>query len=74
MYDGIEIRTITVAEATERLRAMGMKISPEIVRDGIEQRRFPFGDVIRTKSGSPRCYVYEKSLMEWASEKGIKNG
>ena len=69
--DMINLSILTAAEATERLRAMGMRITPETLRDGIEQKQFPFGNVVRgSKSDSPRCYVYEKKLMEWAQEVG----
>ena len=68
----INLSILTAAEATERLRGMGMRISPEILRDGIEQGRFSFGDVIRSKNDSPRCYVYERKLMEWAEERGYQ--
>lgn len=66
----IELSILTAAEATERLRSMGMKISPEILREGIEQGAFPFGTVVRTKNDTPRCYIYEKRLMSWAEENG----
>lgn len=58
----VNLAILTAAEATERLRGMGMKISPEILRDGIEQGVFPFGSVVRSKNDTPRCYVYEKKL------------
>ena len=68
----INIKILTAAEATEKLRAMGMKISASLVRDGIEQNRFDFGDVVRSKNDSPRCYVYEKKLIQWAKDKGYE--
>ena len=69
----IDLRIITAAEAAERLRTMGMKVSPDTIREGIEQNRFSFGDVIRSKNGNPICFVYEKKLMEWASDKGFES-
>lgn len=69
----MEQTVINAAEATERLRAMGLKISPETVRDGIEQGQFPFGVLIRKKSGTPVCYVFPKKLQEWAQEMGVSN-
>lgn len=66
----IDLKIITAAEATERLRSMGMRISPEILRDGIEQGVFPFGSVVRSKNDNPRCYVYERKLTEWANNIG----
>ena len=46
--DGKEVRmeqieTMTVEEATEKLRSLGMKISPTTLRDGMAQGQFPFG-------------------------------
>ena len=68
----INLSIITAAEATERLRSMGMRISPEILRDGIEQGQFPFGAVIRSINDTPRCYVYEKKFNEWARDVGYE--
>lgn len=69
----IDLAILTAESATERLRAMGMKISPEMLRLGIEQNAFPFGVVIRSKSDSPRCWVFEKRLLDWATEMGYAN-
>lgn len=69
----MEQNVINVTEATERLRAMGLKISPETVREGIEQKQFPFGVLIRKKSGSPVCYIFPKKLQEWARDMGVSN-
>ena len=68
----INLSILPAAEATERLRGMGMRISPEILRDGIEQGRFSFVDLISSKNDNPRCYVYERKLMEWAEERGYQ--
>lgn len=59
---------MTAAEACEVLRANGMKLSPETIRLGLEQRRFPFGDCI-TSEKSVRCYVYKKKLDAWIAER-----
>lgn len=58
------IETLTAAEAAEKLRALGMRISPEMIRLGIRQKEFPFGNCIVTDNG-PRCYVYARLLDEW---------
>ena len=68
----INLNIITAEEATECLRAMGMRISPEILRSGIEQGRFEFGDVVRSKNDNIRCYIYKKKMLEWAKDKGIE--
>ena len=62
------IGTITPEAATERMRAVGMKISPTVVRDGIKQKVFPFGDVVETAKGC-RFFVYPKLLDQWLSER-----
>lgn len=60
-----DLAIMNVVEATEQLRSMGMRISPETLRDGIEQNQFPFGNLIRRKSGSPVCFIYRKKFEEW---------
>lgn len=40
------IETLNAVEATEILRNVGLRISPETVRDGIQQGVFPFGDCV----------------------------
>lgn len=66
----IDLCVISAATATELLRDMGLKITPTMLRNGIEQGAFPFGVVIRSNGGFPRCYVFEKRLKEWAEENG----
>lgn len=70
----MELGTINATEATAILRQTGMKISPTILRDGIEQKVFPFGDVVRSRNGSPVCFIYRKKLMEWIEERAYQNG
>lgn len=62
--DGI----LTVEEATEALRALGMRISPTTLRAGLEQNRFPFGDFIKTEK-SCICYIYPRLLERWIAER-----
>ena len=59
---------LTVEEATEKLRALGMRISPTTLRSGMEQGRFPFGDFINTDK-SCVCYVYTRLLEQWILER-----
>ena len=68
----IDLKIISVAEAAEWLRSMGMKITADTLRCGIEQKQFPFGNVVRTERDNPRCYVYSKKLLEWAAEMGYE--
>lgn len=65
------IETMTAAEATQRLRALGMRISPEILVRGIRSHEFPFGNVIPPeKPGeSPRTYVYTVLFEDWIAER-----
>lgn len=63
-----QIKTLTAQEATERLRSMGMKISVEAVRDGLQQGAFPFGNYIQ--GAKNRIFiVYEKLLNAWIAER-----
>jgi len=62
--------TMTPEEATERLRAAGMKISPVMLREGLIQKVFPFGDAIKSEK-SFRFFVYTKKLEEWMEERGM---
>ena len=59
---------LTVEEATEKLRALGTRISPTTLRSGMEQGRFPFGDFIKTDK-SCVCYVYTRLLERWVEER-----
>lgn len=58
---------LNIQETTEQLHRWGMKISPETVRFGIQQRVFPFGDCISGEK-HPIFFVYEKLLNEWAAQ------
>ena len=69
MAEEYHIMTLTVQEATERLRAMGVRISPDTLRDGIRQNIFPFGDHIETKAGNPVYLIYEKLFNQWAAQR-----
>ena len=64
-----KITTITPEEAVERLRAAGVFVGPQIVRAGIQQKVFPFGDCIVTDNGSRRFLVYSSLLERWITER-----
>lgn len=70
----MDLAILTAQEAVEWLRAMGMKISPDTLRNGIEQNQFPFGNVVKTRDGTPRCYIYKKRMLQWAAELGYTEG
>lgn len=63
------IRTITPQEAVEKLRSMGMKISPDVIRSGLEQKVFPFGDAVENGNGGYRYFVYSRLLDEWIGQR-----
>ena len=67
----IDLAILTAQEAVEWLRAMGMKISPDTLRNGIEQNQFPFGNVVKTRDGTPRCYIYKRENVTVGSRVGI---
>lgn len=65
------IETLTVAEATEQLRALGLRVSPTALRDGIEQGTFPFGDYIASRNSGKRYIVYKRLFDEWVNDRAI---
>lgn len=60
-------KTITVAEAVERLRGAGMRIGPDVLRIGLISKAFPFGLAIKTDT-SVVCWVFPNKLEDWISE------
>ena len=66
------IETITPAEATEQLRALGLKISTEVLRDGIDQGKFPFGVSIKSRHGGTVYHIYKRQFDAWVSERASK--
>jgi hypothetical protein len=63
------IEALTAAEATERLRAEGLRISPDTIRDGIQQGVFPFGDCVMSGDKPKWCYIYGPKLEAWIADK-----
>lgn len=64
----MQIENMTVEEATQKLRAMGVKISATTLREGIAQGQFPFGSYIKTDK-SCVCYVWTRMLEKWIAER-----
>lgn len=60
-----KINAITPQEATERMRAVGIRISTDVIRRGLEQRVFPFGDAVQTGEQKYRYLIYEGLLEKW---------
>ena len=66
------IETLTVAETTERMRTAGIRISPETLRDGLEQGVYPFGVYIKSRHGGNVYQVFAKLLDDWIDERSRK--
>ena len=62
------ISVVSIADATERLRAEGMKISRETLREGIKQGAYPFGVGIKGADGGMVFQVFQRKLDEWIRE------
>mgnify|MGYP001859996164 CR=1 FL=1 len=63
------IEALTAQEATERLRAAGLRISPETLRDGILQGVFPFGNCVTNGDKVKWCYIYSNLMEAWIKER-----
>ena len=63
------INALTAQEATERLRAAGLRISPETLRDGIQQGVFPFGSCVMKEGKVKWCYVFSNLMEAWIRER-----
>ena len=66
------IETMTPAEAVEQLRAMGVRMSPETMRDGLEQGVYPFGECIRSRHGGNVYRIYKRLFDEWTAERATR--
>lgn len=67
----MQIEMMTVEQTVERLRSLGMKISPELLRDGIEQRVFSFGSHIKSRHGGSEYKIYRRLFDEWVSARAV---
>lgn len=65
------IPTITPEEACQRLRAMGVQISPSVIRDGLRQGVFPFGNAVKSEKGC-RFLIWEVLFDAWLKERTAK--
>ncbi len=68
-WKDLALNTLTAQEATEILREMGMKISADVLRDGIGAGVFPFGMSYKTKNGGLKVFIFEEQLKHWVSER-----
>ncbi len=62
------IKTMTIEEATERLRALGMKMSPSKLRNGIQQGVYPFGDAVMMDK-HPSFEIYTVLFEAWVEKR-----
>lgn len=62
------IETLTPEKAAEELRSLGVKISPETIRKGLQQKTYPFGDYV-DRGTSPVYFIYRKLFDEWVKER-----
>lgn len=65
--DQPRIETLTVKEAVDELRMLGMSITPERLRAGINQGVFPFGICIKMKDYE--FEIYRVPFEKWKSER-----
>ena len=65
--DQPRIETLTVKEAVEELRMLGMSITPDRLRAGINQGVFPFGICIKMKDYE--FEIYRVPFEKWKSER-----
>lgn len=61
--------TITVKEAAERLKNLGVKTSPTKIMVGIQQGVYPFGVCI--EMDKYQYEIYERKFDEWVSERTV---
>lgn len=62
------IETLTPAQAAKHLREMGMKISVDTLRLGLQQKVYPFGIYI-DHDGSPVYQIFKRQFEEWVTER-----
>ena len=59
--------TLTPEEVSQRLRAIGVKTTPQKIREGIRQGKYPFGIVILNDTATTE--IYTKDFEKWMREK-----
>ena len=59
------IGTMTAAQAAQVMREMGIRVSPQTIREGLEQGKYPFGECIEKKSGRNVYHIYTRLFEEW---------
>lgn len=62
------IETMTPEQTAQRLRELGMKVSPDKIRNGLKQGVYPFGDFV-DMGKSPAFTIYTKLFNSWVAER-----
>ena len=71
--ENIEIKTIPVAEATQRLRDLGVHITCHTLREWLKTGKVPFGFCVDGDK-SPISFIFEKLFDEWIMERATPKG
>ena len=62
------IKTMTLAECMDHLRAHGLSISQDTLANGLEQGVYPFGVCVR--GAKQRVFqIFSRLLDEWIAER-----
>ena len=66
------IETLSVQEAVEELRLLGMSVTPEKLREGILQGVYPFGTCVKLKTNTYDIFrvLFDKWIAERVSYVG----
>ena len=64
------VKTLTINETLERLRAHGVAMGPEILSMGIEQGAFPFGVCVHKDRRN--FFIFERLLDEWIAARAVE--
>ena len=59
---------LNIREAVKILKEHGVKISEAMLRAGLEQKVFPFGEAVKIVKQT-EYNVYHKLLMDWIAER-----
>lgn len=65
------IETMTVKEATKRLREVGLHISEPTLREFLKQRKFEFGECVDAGS-TPVSIIFTKLFNKWIDERATE--
>lgn len=70
-YTNHTIPTLTLNEAVEKFRDLGVSISETTLKKGLLDGAFPFGVVIKSPNpnGRDSVYIFEKLLNQWIDQR-----